>query len=217
MQKKERLINLVSGADFNAYENFKDRLFIKFVARNSTHLQDCYYTTTLDVAITYHIFVSDRNHTLVSLRITDSMMEHFRIDPDRLHEDAVASMRKMYPERICFIDEFIQGKKHEQTPTVVITNQKCLCGAAAVLYPGALAKAAQMLHGSLYLIPSSTEEMFAVHDRNKDPERYRFCKEKLEGINSLNRDYDPEHFLSDTILHYDAEKKILKPAERLTA
>ena len=126
-------------------------------------------------------------------------------------------MQKLFPESISFIEEYITDERQDPTPTVVITSARFLCGSSVILYPGALQKASSLLNGDIYLIPSSTEEMFAVKDHGKNPETLRYCREKLDGLNSLNRQFDPDHLLSDTILHYDAQMQNLQPAVEFKA
>lgn len=217
MQTKATLNHIIPQLCPQGYNNIKDRLFIKFVHKGSDCLKNSHFTTLFDFAMTYHIYIADTDNTLLSCRVSDSMMNLFQIDSDRLHADALASMQKIFPEKICFMEEFIPYERIEKTPTVVLTTQKLLCGGPSILYPGALQKASEMLHGSLYLIPSSTEEFYAINDHNRDPERIQFCKNKLEGINEFNRNYDTDHYLTDTILHYDAKKHVLTTAEEIMA
>ena len=217
MQNTTQLSSILPQSFLNGYDGFKDRLFIKLVHQGSARLKHTYFRTMFDMALTYHAFISNSNGSLVSMRITDSVMNQFGIDPDRMHEDALISMQKLFPENISFIEEYITNERQDPTPTVVITSARFLCGSSVILYPGALQKASSLLNGDIYLIPSSTEEMFAVKDHGKNPKTLRYCREKLEGLNSLNRQFDPDHLLSDTILHYDAQMQILQPAVEFKA
>jgi hypothetical protein len=87
-------------------------------------------------------------------------------------------------------------------PLYVITNEKRMFGAAAVLYDDVLQETAQIIGSGFYLMPSSIHEMIAVSDKRTDP--FELAK-IVDAIN--DEEVENNERLSYKIYHYNQKTK----------
>lgn len=99
--------------------------------------------------------------------------------------------------------EELAMKMMEGHEMYVLTNQKSLYGAAAVLYRGLVPELSEKLDTDLYLLPSSVHEFIII------PSEMGLKKEELvEMVRSVNAEQLPkEDFLSDYIYYYCRKKE----------
>ncbi len=92
----------------------------------------------------------------------------------------------------------------------LLTNQRGLYGAAAMLYPDILRKAAGMMDSDLFVLPSSVHEVLLVPDRGEveADELRRLVRE----VNATQ--VDAQDLLSDEVYRYDRLMDRLEMAER---
>lgn len=194
------------------YDLITDRLFIKLVPLDSPRLKYTHYRRFHDMAITYHILARFEEGTLSSLRFTHDMLRMYGVTPEKLHEDALKNMQKMFPKCIHSVNRYMAdlGFETADNPLFMVTNDRMMCGAPVILYDGVLDEAAEKCGGSMFVIPSSTEEMMAVSDEG---DSWRFYNNLLRAQRHVNCWInDPDCVLSDRIFHYDLKDRKFEDA-----
>ncbi len=92
---------------------------------------------------------------------------------------------------------------------LLLSDELLLNGAAALFYPGIMEKAAEILKGGYYIIPSSVHELILVPE--DCIEDYRRMEEIVRQINRMQ--VAPEEWLSDHVYHYDRAAGLFERAD----
>lgn len=216
----------------NDYEKVKHRLFIRLsnAEFNQSILESIPHKLVLDLAVTYHIWMEIPGRGAGNIKITNDLLEMYGIDCDQLHEDAMKNSQIILPAHMDLMPNFIFGEASAREPgcncsegmdeaagcpdpdpineMVIVTNEKLLNGASALLYPGTMEKAAEILGGDYYVLPSSVHELILFAPRGRLD---------VEAMTEMVRSINAEHVelkdrLSDTVYHYDPETMIFEKA-----
>ncbi len=87
----------------------------------------------------------------------------------------------------------------------VLSNDKCINGAATLFYPGIKEKAAIILGGDYFVLPSSIHECILLPDNGM-----HMAKELGAMVRDANRTVvAPQEILSDKVYHYDSKEQQL--------
>lgn len=140
--------------------------------------------------------------------VTNREMDHWQVTVEQLEELAQENTCRLLPPVFSTLEDMIrelsQGalkleKKSENAiPMYILSNERKLYGAAAILYPGVLKTIGHYLQDDLYILPSSIHECILV------PSRGPYRQADLEGIvTEINESQVPwEEFLSNHVYFY---------------
>lgn len=214
------------------YEEAKKKLFFRVsaVKGNEGLLATCPHTKIDDLAITYHVEVENRNNRdLGSMLVTDTVLEHYGITKEQLHQDAMENSPRIHEAmfgemnspllNINSLEKVTEYQGHEDgrggslgmvIPMYVLTNEQLIYGAAALFYPGVMDQIAEKIKDNFYVLPSSVHEQLIVPAAYVDDSRY--LDDMVEDVNYSM--VDPHERLTDHAYHYDAKDKVF---ERATA
>lgn len=98
-------------------------------------------------------------------------------------------------------DKFFGGVS-EEDQMYVVTNEKGINGAVAILYPEALGELAKKFGADLYILPSSVHECIVVSSKSYMPQ------ELAEMVLEVNmNEVNLEERLSNNVYHYDKDSR----------
>jgi hypothetical protein len=109
------------------------------------------------------------------------------------------------PERVNLLDRGEPLVPEEVGGMYVLTNASGSLGAAALFYPDVKEKAAELLGGDYYILPSSVHEVILVPD-SADIKAADLC----DMVKQANRTVvDEKDILSDNVYHYSKDDRKL--------
>ena len=193
------------------YLQVKDQLFIRLSSSlvNEGFWQNAPHRIIGDMVLTYHIMISSNEQYITNMMITGEILKEYGISEEQLYRDAVESSQNLFPAITPDLSHaFISGSASgNMADAVVITNQKFVNGASAVLYPGVLERIAAQFENDLYVIPSSVHEMIAIPAQDE----YGYIQNMLREVNRT--DSVGTDKLSDSLYWYDRKKKRFERCE----
>lgn len=199
---------------FRDFEKVRSRIVYRLVNRekNKELLDGIPHVDFLDLAICFYYSYEHPELGEGMILIHDNHMKMWKTCHRELMQLAERNTPQLMPAQLCSMDNALRGILEEgaledlrqlQQDTgkylYVLSNEKRCQGAAAILYPGILAKAAKRLRGSFYILPSSIHEVILLPDDGRDN-----GEELHEMIEDINRSQlREEEVLSDYAYHYD--------------
>ena len=208
------------------YDKVKDHTFLRLIPGNSPILKTTPHKMIEDMALVVNAHLddfSDDNGKSVVV-ITTPLMETYGIDEKQLFADAERNSLANEPLALTPLVDMIQhlldaddipSPEEVGIVTYIATNKSGFQGASVAAYPDFGKKAAEVVGGSFYMLPSSVHEFILIKDDGRPN-----AKELNKMVKNVNETVlEPRDFLSDQCYHYDAkEKKFetgLKYAERI--
>lgn len=202
------------------FENVRDRIVFRLISKkkNQTLLSDVPHYFYLDLAIVFYCLMESNENTQASFLVHSDHMDNWKIDRSELFELAVENTPRLLPPMICPIADMIKELMPEtqeigelldfsleEPGFYVLTNQKKLNGASAVLYENVLADFARKIESDMYVIPSSVHEVLLL------PVNSRVTSDNLnEIIKDGNKSLvSPEEILSDHYYLFSRENNTL--------
>ncbi len=116
-------------------------------------------------------------------------------DPEKLFEAALKNTVRHFP--LC-IKDYGEGM-------YVVTNEKGIFGATAMLYPDSLEKTAEKIGGDMVVVPLSIHEVVCLPADKADPDIIHDML--MESIMEREQEDSQENVLSSTIYYYDSVRK----------
>ena len=200
---------------FKDFASVRDRIVYRLVNRekNRDLLCEIPHVEFLDLAV---CFCYSYEHPEIGegmILIHNTHMEMWETSHRELMRLAERNTPRLMPAWLCGMDQALKGVldeeallqlKQMQKETgkymYVLSNDRRCQGAAAILYPGMLARAAQQLGGSFYILPSSIHEVILFRDESQSG-----GEQLHEMIEDINRNQlREEEVLSDYAYRYDA-------------
>lgn len=200
---------------FKDFASVRDRIVYRLVNRekNRDLLCEIPHVEFLDLAV---CFCYSYEHPEIGegmILIHNTHMEMWETCHRELMRLAERNTPRLMPAWLCGMDQALKGVldeeallqlKQMQKETgkymYVLSNDRRCQGAAAILYPGMLARAAQQLGGSFYILPSSIHEVILFRDESQSG-----GEQLHEMIEDINRNQlREEEVLSDYAYRYDA-------------
>lgn len=199
---------------FKDFELVKDRIVYRLINRekNKDLLADIPHVDFLDLAICFYYIYYHPEIGEGAILIHNSHLEMWNVGVGMLMPYADRNTPQLMPAQLCTMDEALQGTLDEEQLEelrqfqrksgrymYVLTNVRRCFGAAAILYPGMLATAANRLRSNFYILPSSIHEMLLICDDGKSDS---------ESLNKMIADINRnqlkrEDVLSDYAYYYD--------------
>lgn len=163
------------------YEKIKDKLFIRLLNANehAAVLANTIYKTIGDIALVVYMRISDKNNTIISTKILQSITEEWKISPEKVFQEALINTYRMTPPRIYnwmdwILSSSCKGLEYtgenfmspdinytinqDMTGNCLSTTQKTN-GAVAVFLPGVAERLAELLNGDFYMVFTSIHEV----------------------------------------------------------
>lgn len=197
------------------YEAMKDKLMMQVINTKGNEELLCTvpHVDFADLSLVYR-FVFDTEPLQTGI-VTNGLMHGYRITHEQLHIDALKSSTNNFPVTIKTLEEALFGfcPESESDSSIYIATIKGLSyGASCLCYPGFFERAAEVMKGSFYILPSSIHEVLLAPANSDDPDDLTGTVKNLKDIvQTVNRtEVAPEEKLSDSVYYYDAKNKTFK-------
>lgn len=203
---------------FREFSKVRDRIVYRLVNRekNRELLEEIPHVEFLDLAVCFYYCYEHPELGEGMILIHNTHLKMWNTSHRELMRLAEHNTPRLLKAQLCSmdcalkgileeeaLDELRQMQRETKKYLYVLTNEKRCQGAAAMLYPGILAEAAQHLKGSFYILPSSIHEVILLPDSGQDN-----GEELHEMIADINRtQLREEEILSDYAYRYDADRK----------
>lgn len=192
------------------YEKIKRQLFMRLspVDGNDAIMNDSPHKVVGDILITYHVYLPSEAGGFYSARVTNQLMESFKVTIDDLHKTAKENTPKLFNPTVQSLVEMLTGGKEEDPTFMVVSNDEGVFGANTLFCGTMMDDIADLVQGSYYAIPSSIHEWLVI------PSGRFTAYELKQMVESANRTVvKPEDILSYNVYHYDAEAKVFAIAD----
>ena len=199
MSVKEQIDDNTIGI-LNDYGTALRHMFVRLNSRDKVKGDVPYKPVAEDLAMTAHVLLSEDNGSMMIAGVANGLLEQWQVTEDELFEDALAMSGSVMPPVIRTMGSFF-GDEESDVPAIVVTNEKTVNGAAAILYPGVCSRVQEMLGAEeFYILPSSIHEVICVpKDGNADS--------LLNTIRHANKTVVLEKdILSDNLYDYDGKE-----------
>jgi hypothetical protein len=213
----QKIPNVSIVSDFSDKDYILENVYLTLVnrAQNEDLIDECPHMDIEgmpDIMGIYRVSVNGLNtDDVASYRLDNNALDKTDVSIEELERVAMKNTKRMFPpmmENLC--DILARNRPAGQTMDVpendmlkIISNEKNLYGATAVLYTDELTELAESLGENLILIPSSIHEFLAVPDN----ERFRaedFCS-MVQDVN-MNMLYLSER-LSNNIFYFNKDTR----------
>ena len=190
-------------------DQMQSRVFLRLVnyERNQETLANCPYIPFHDMAITFRYLVKMDEAGIASALIDYDSMEKSACTVEELYCMAKENTIRLFPPFLMRLDEFLRTRfpqEHvypEEPEVYILSNRQFIYGATMLLYKDVVASFAEQMGKSVYIVPSSVNELLlCLTDAKKE-------KEMLENtLREVNEFVVPDtEFLSDAVYFYDKE------------
>lgn len=215
--------------EFFTFENMKDRIILRMVnyEMNAKMLETTPHLKYKDLAVYFCCLVKVDSQGLGTVRITDSIVEDWKVSVEELKELAMVNTPKllpydfnsmysvlarmlaheieMHPENcdIARMRELLtyleSGSDTKLSSSMfVLTTQAGINGATCLLYDGVAEEIAKRLGTGYYILPSSVNEVIIIPDTAEIAEEY--LRAMVPEVN--HTEVDPTEVLSNEIYRY---------------
>ena len=200
---------------FKDFDSVTDRVVFRLVNRekNRELLREVPHVEFFDLAICFCYSYENPEIGEGMILIHDTHVEMWKTCHRELMRLAEHNTPRLMPGWLCSMDSALKGVLDEEALDqlrqmqketgkymYVLSNDRRCHGAAAILYPGMLERAARQMGGSFYILPSSIHEVILLRDES--PDGGDRLHEMIEDIN-INQ-LREEEVLSDYAYRYDA-------------
>ena len=218
INKKNRKEKSLDMDFFEDYGKVKKKLVYRLVnhEKNKKMLEGVPHIPYMDLEMVFYCETYDETLGNISILIRKKHIDLWGIDTEQLKEDAVENTQRILPALSMGLQQMIQEemqisiKNDTEEYAYVLTNLQSRYGAAAMLYPRALEKFAEMKNCNLFILPSSVHEVLLLPDRGE--ENLGFLMDMVRTIN--REEVSEEEILSDSVYYYDREKKEIRVLKR---
>ena len=220
----------VTEEKFNyTFDEMKPYIIYRLVSydKNTKLLEKIPHIKYLDLAITFHCLIHNKEDGIGTIRITNEHMETWKVSLQELKVLAVRNTKKRFPavirsmndvinnmlseeigEEEDFSKELINFNTHnnsEHHKMYILSNPKGINGATCLLYENVLKKFTEQLHSDLFVLPSSIHEVILV------PYDNTISKEALtEMVIDVNRtQVAKDEVLSDRVYYYSRKNNTI--------
>lgn len=206
----ENDVKTVFNADqITGFGRVRDRIVPRIVGRkwNAVLLSERPYTAVADLAVTYHILLGESRYRTSSVPITNNLMDVWGIKTEELHAIAVSNMLSLLPSTFrgmsAVLTSLITGEKNDvldpaDEAMFVLSNEKGMYGATAVLDEKIMKKIVERFGGAFFILPSSVHEVLIVPEASDTD-----VSQLEEMVTSINAaEVMPEERLSNHVYRY---------------
>ena len=203
---------LQMGQGILDYREARERLVYRLIQtrRNERLLQQIPHVPYLDLSIVFELYWKQEGQHCSCL-VYNSHLEQWGVTPEEVERQARENTPIRLPAVFDSLEQMLLpmmgGLRQEPSGLSVLSNREGFHGAAAILYPGELKRAADQLQNDLVVLPSSIHEVLLLPD---DPgQDYGMLTRLVQEIN--RNEVEQEEWLSDHPYRY------LRKEDRLVA
>lgn len=170
----------------------KNRIIFTLIhhQRNERLLGDIPHRQVMDLAVIYRILLDAEDGGFDSTIITNDIAAEWGVEEEQLYEYAMENTPRILSAEIM---------DHENI-FAILTNDKRIFGATAMLYPDMLKSIADSMEADLFILPASVHEVFLVPDIGQDV--MEMNRTIVEANTYMT---EQEEFLSDHAYYYHRE------------
>lgn len=204
---------------FSDYEKVKPKLAIRLLNcdKNRKLLSNVPHRRFLDLAVVYHCILFNDVIDCASVLISNSHMDMWNMDEEKLYNDALENSPRLLPGLITGMGEVVKGFLHDNEyedisdfltgmpicpDMYILTNQHKFYGASAILYPGLLEDYANRTGHDIYILPSSIHELILLMDTDSESREHLYSM--VHEVNAHNLPAD--EFLSNNVYYFSRKK-----------
>lgn len=165
--------------------------------RNKELLKNIPHRDFLDLSVIYTVIVSgldDKEDCIGKITITNDIMNTFGLNEQKLFNMAATNAPRIFPlnvedmqdvmnkiyedvmnnsdkcsvEDLCSMTDIIENTSSGYPKMLVVSNQKRINGAIAIMYKGVLDTIADIFNSDIYIMPSSIHEVIVVSTNDFD-------------------------------------------------
>lgn len=163
---------------FIEWRNVKDIICPKIInyGANKELLNSVPYRKVCDLAVVYYAVVDICENGVASILLRNEHLKLWGKTEADLYELALENYRRIFSITSRNLDDIIlelmnckediSFDENTIVPMIVVTNNKKLNGAAAILFPDELQKIADKMGADLYILPSSVHEIILLSTDN---------------------------------------------------
>ena len=203
---------LQTGQGILDYREARERLVYRLIQtrRNERLLQQIPHVPYLDLSLVFELYWKQEGQHCSCL-VYNSHLEQWGVTPEEVERQARENTPIRLPAVFDSLEQMLLpmmgGLRQEPSGLSVLSNREGFHGAAAILYPGELKRAADQLQNDLVVLPSSIHEVLLLPD---DPgQDYGMLTRLVQEIN--RNEVEQEEWLSDHPYRY------LRKEDRLVA
>ncbi|MBR3785198.1 MAG: hypothetical protein IKJ77_02185 [Firmicutes bacterium] len=112
----------------------------------------------MDLALIYRVVLISEQDGINSAIVTKEMAEELDLTEEDLYKLSIKNTPDMLPLDL----------RMSESGLFVLSNQLCISGASALLYPGVLSDLAEDVDSDLFILPGSLNEVFIIPDVGQD-------------------------------------------------
>lgn len=203
---------LQTGQRILDYREARERLVYRLIQtrRNERLLQQIPHVPYLDLSIVFELYWKQEDQHCSCL-VYNSHLEQWGVTPEEVERQARENTPIRLPAVFDSLEQMLLpmmgGLRQEPSGLSVLSNREGFHGAAAILYPGELKRAADQLQNDLVVLPSSIHEVLLLPDALGQD--YGMLTRLVQKIN--RNEVEQEEWLSDHPYRY------LRKEDRLVA
>lgn len=212
---KNDVRNGFDAGQITDFDRVREKIVPRLIGRewNSSLLSERPYTVVADLAVTYHILLSQERDRTASAPITYALMESWGIKTEVLHDIAIRNMHSLLPSTFrgmsSVLGLMLSGEEADAMDPAdetmfVLSNEKGMYGATAILDEEIMEKIVKRFGQAFFVLPSSVHEMLIV------PETPDMDVRQLEAmVTSINAsEVMPEERLSNQVYRYTVKNSL---------
>ena len=213
-EKMSEMIDVVP--DMTDWSRVKDLVTVRVigVSRNTELLQSVPCRIHGDIALIYQVSMTAPDNTLMTVRITNELMNHYGITEPQLYDTAMENSQRLQKVTCRPMGEVIgdlMGLSDDpivdEAPAklYVLSNETLQFGAAALFYPGVIEKIGKNIPEGFYILPSSIHEVLILP---KNQGEKAMLETMVQEINATQ--VAPDEVLSDFVSEYDPRTRTME-------
>ena len=196
------------------WESIKENIFLHLVnyEKNKVNLEEKVYIPFLDLAILFYCgheeadfngFYVKKKHLLAWNQDINDLFRIAQVNTFQENNIVVVSVLDVLTHDDLFMSLCEKDKEEDDSELMMmLTNKELSYGAAMLTNTDALKKLADQLNSSLYLLPSSVHEIFAVC-----PDSATNIQKLVDMVKEANSQFIPSDiYLSDHVYYFDRDK-----------
>lgn len=217
VKEYERISKKGSLPDFAVKENVLMKLIN--TGMNQELLAHCPHREVMDLSVVYYWAVAMDEEGIATALITNENVGSINATEEELFELATQNVKRLTPTKInglsAMLDFSMEGLHVDgdfafvkpDNDMIMVTNERYINGAVAMLDDEALHKIAESLKGNLHILPSSIHEVLVIKAEEGRE------KELAQMVANINQTEVPlGDRLSDNVYFYDRLKRKLTMA-----
>ena len=219
-QKHKAFVNLDTSI-FMQWSAVREKVVMKVINYNYNQelLKSVPHDRFLDLAVVYYYILDTKEDHEATVLIHNHHIDLWEIDKDELKSAAWSNYQKCYEISVQGLDEAImemvgmslsemeQRPRRMQPILYLVTNQRQINGATAILFPDKMKALAEYLQTDLYILPSSIHELLVF------PKTVEIAEKLKEIVHEINvTSVQRAEVLSDEVYLYSRDTGEIKLA-----